>query len=310
MGILNVLQAASANAATTAAPEPTPTPTPTPVVVAVAEPTTAVALNDAANKALSAMFGGHASKSLAELADELDEGGVRESLPFANLKKGNWKSYTKLPPELLEYMPAGDKPYAVIYLTHRLGALAWSGDSTTKSAPLWGAAVKHPMASELSESLNKQILKVAQKVQFTPKAQKVKFDALGRVAPELHILCWRPDTGFIVLVVSGYDAVRESLTCFKTIGAKTPVVLNVKELAKNNPKATDPAARDWKVFYVDPSIELTPRAKEFNEKFAALERNSTQELANVCVKFAETGDYEGMGEHELASKLAEYAPLL
>jgi hypothetical protein len=130
------------------------------------------------------------------------------------------------------------------------------------------------------------------------------------VSPELHILCWRPDTGFMVLVTSGFDSVRESLNCFKTIGAKTPVTLNIRELKKVNEKAVNPASKHWSVFYVEPSIELTPRAKEFNEKFLALERNSTKELAEVCVKFAETKDYDGMGEHELASKLAQYAPLI
>jgi hypothetical protein len=270
----------------------------------------AITLTDDANKALAAMFGSGASKSLAELSDELDEGGVRESLPFANLKKGNWKSYTKLPPELLEYMPAGDKNYPVIYLTHRLAALAWGGDATQKSAPLWGAAVKHPMASALSESLNRQILHIGSKIQYTKKENKVKFDSVGRLAPELHILAWRPDTGFIVLVVSGFDAVRATLDAFKGTEAKSPVTIKVKELAKTNPKATEADRQAWKVYYAEPEVEITPRAREFNEKFAALERASTIELANTCVTFAQTNDYTGLSENELVSKLAEYAPLI
>lgn len=277
------------------------------VVVASA---TSVAMTDEAHKALSAMFGAGATKSLAELADDIDEGGVRESLPFAQLKKGNWKSYSKLPPELLEFMPAGDRPYRVIFLTHRLAAIGWQGDGQgTKSAPLWAAAVKHPMTSQLSESLNKDILRIGSKVKFTKKENKVKFDTVGRLVPELHILCWRPDTGFMVLVVAGFDSVKETLDAFRNIDAKSPVTLNVKSSKVVNPKATEEERKSWEMYFVEPAVELTPQARDMNEKFAMLERNSTVELANTCVSFAQTSDYTGLSESELVAKLAEYSSI-
>lgn len=315
----------------TAQPTVQATPVVTPEVIkpAVQPTTTAVAVQgdvqylpdaiqstDDAQRTLAALFGGNSggAKSLTEIVDGVDEGGVREAYPFAQVKKGNWVAYNKIPQNIFDAMPVGNRPYRMVYLAHRIGATAWqgSGDGTNKQPPIWAAAVPVPTVSPVAAELNMRLMKIGSKIQYTSGADRVKFDSVGRLTPEIHVFGWRPDTGFFVLTCSTFKGAELSIHAFSKMENKggVPIVLNLAKEHQHNPRATDPRKKDWDVDYLQPDIVLDEMAQKLAGDFESLKTSNGMALAQECLKFARTEDYSGLNVQDLIAKLDQYAPLI
>lgn len=278
----------------------------------------AVDSGDAAQRALAAMFGGGAAQnamSISAIAEDLDDGGVRESFPFASVRKGSWVAYNKIDPLIYDALPIGQRPYRMVYISHRLGAIGWAGpaEGSSKQPPLWAAVAPIPSVSQLAGELNRRILKIGSKIQYTAGSAREKFDAVGRLTPEIHVFGWRPDTGFIVLVCSTFKSTELSSLAFKNFESKggVPIVLELGVEHQHNPRATDPKKRDWDVTYLKPRVELDKPAADLAQAFDALKsQDCGVPLAKECLKFARGEDYSGLNLTDLVAKLDQYNALI
>jgi len=310
--------------------KPEPVPAPVAAAPATVAPSTAVAVihpvgatlplsidsDEDVARAMAAFTGGHQTgRSLAELAAATDEGGgVREAFPFATLKKGSWSAYNKIDQNILDAMPVGNRAFRMVYLAHRLAAVAWvgSGDGSNKQPPIWAAAAPIPTVDALASEINQNLLLVSRKIQFTGADNRAKFDTLGRISPEVHIFGWTPATGYIVLVCSTYTAATLTSAAFSSIEGRggIPIKLEIATETQDNPKATDPKKRQWDVAYVKPVIVLDEPAQALATAFDTLRAQNLRSVATECLKFGRGDDYNGLKTPELVEKLAQYFPLI
>jgi hypothetical protein len=269
------------------------------------------ALPAEASQLLSCMMkGGSSAASLAAITAATDEGGVKELFPFATVKNGNWQPYTKIPNNILDHMPIGTRPFRMVYLSHRIGALGWqgAGSKTTKQPPLWSAAAPIPAVSALAAQVNADIMTIGSRVQFTKAEQRTKFDTAGRLSPEVHVFGWTPKTGFIVLVCGTFTGAKLTLEAFADHEGKggMPMSVELASETQTNPKATDPNKARWEVTYISPSVKVDAPATELAQAFETLKATNPQALAEEMIKFATAGDYVGLSLPQLVTKLAEY----
>ena len=324
---------AARNAGTTEAPAPAaeaPAPAPAPAAEVTAEriPTEAPATtslvatfsaepsdDEAKNFALMLGSGNALSTSLADLADVDGGTGVRFALPFAQMKKGGWSAYEKSPPEVLENLPASNRPARVIFLGVRLGLTGWAGASSASGKggpPMWAAVIPTPLVHQSSGELVTKAMKIGNKVQFTKRADRAKYDTVGRLTPEAHILAWTPLAGFFVLVVPGYKSTRLTLEAFKDVEASAgfPVVVEVDKEVQHNDKATDPDAREWDTYYAKAKLVTDDRALALAQEFEALKARDAVGIGSVMMKFHRGSDFDGLQLPDLVRKLASYDGLI
>lgn len=337
-------QAGIPPAAPAAAPNPAPAPavvadTSTPVEViqvtseviaapaAPADPAeaahalTLVSSDDAsAADAVLAMFGGNNTNapvySLAALNDETDDGGVKHELNFASLRKGNWEAYKKTPPEILEYLPAGNRPFRGVYLGVRVGLQAWPGASTPNGGgrpPLWSAVIPTPIGHKSSADLFRVAKQIASQIQYTKRAARVKYDTLGRISPELQVLFWTPAAGFFVVIVPSFNSMEATLEVWKDVENKTgfPITVEVFTNGEKNPKATKPEESEWTTYAIKGALATDPRAQEMMNAWRELQSkpDGKLQIAKTVLRFHKGEDYKGLPVEQLATMLNKYSAL-
>jgi len=293
--------------ATAPAPEPTGT--------LVASFTGELTDDDATNLALTLGTGKAPTTSLAELADVDGGTSVRHSLPFVQLKAGGWSVYDKLPAEVKENLPASNRPARAVFLGIRLGLTGWAGGSSSTGKggpPMWAAVVPTPLVHQSSGELVVKSMKIGHKIQFTKRAERAKYDVVGRLTPEAHILAWSQLAGFFILVVPGYKSTRLTLDAFKDVegNAGFPVLIEVDKETQHNEKATDPEAREWESAYAKAKLVTDQRQLELAQEFEALKARDAVGVGRMMMKFHRGADYDGLQLPELVRKLASYDGLI
>jgi len=155
------------------------------------------------------------SLDMSEDASAINQGGNSFKMPFARLAKGKWEPFKDLPQEQYDFMPSGERPYNGIFLGYRVGGTAWRS-SMTNNPPVYkcvapNTIVGGPKARELFD----KIMSIGSKIKYTKAKEKVKYDAVGRLIPELHVLVWTPKVGMITLVIPGHESVLSSIKALK-----------------------------------------------------------------------------------------------
>lgn len=268
-----------------------------------------------ASMVLSTLFGGGATMDLAGVASAVDSGGEAFSMPYARLKEGKWEAPKSTDPKVYDFMPVSDRPFYAVYLGYRLGATGWrgaAGNGGGGSAPLYRMVIPHPLsAGQRGVDLAQKVLSIGSKIQFTKSAERVKFDGAGRLSPEIHILVWTPNAGFITLVLSGYTSVQNTLDAMKKTEVANRPGLPYKFLPEKetiiNKRAQEGAAnRSWDNYHVSAAAAVDENGQRMHQAFQQFRQTHVMELQKACVAFLNGTDYTGLSGEAIDAKLAEY----
>ena len=257
---------------------------------------------------------------LATIVDQVEGGaGMTHTFPFAQLKGEQWDVHKSCPQEISEFMPVGRRPFLGIYLCQRIAATGWKGGGTrgSGSPPLWHFALPYPTAHDRASELNERTLRVGREIQFTKADDKVRFDQLGRLTPEVHVLVWTPQTQFIVLVVPGYrstvltlELLKGKIQQFMTQPLRWEIETEVQEnkrVAKENPDAKN--AR-WEEHYLTSTFEPSDKCKELKKAWDEFYARDPVTAGNALLAFQHAADYQGLSVEEVADLLTRYEPLI
>jgi hypothetical protein len=336
----------AAMAAQSAVSAPAGTPPPPNAIVVANQPaaSTAVAVTsrelpslvkddtaaDAVLKALCLPVGAN-QRSLSSIVDAVaGSGGVSFALPWSTLKDNGWDTNRDyVSPEIYMAMPSGKREFAAIFLALRVGATGWVGAGSAGSGgqpPIWRFALPHLQANPDSEALVERTMSVASLIQFTGGADRVKYDGIGRLSPELHILVWTRQTGFALLVVNGFTAVRETLHAFRDPvnvegeGVTKPILFTCaaseqvnKRVMKEDPNAKNAA---WNAPYVLPKLVpaddkiFSPIVFQLLTEWQTSWATARVQMANTIQAFLTGADFEGLALPEVKALLLRYEPFL
>lgn len=269
----------------------------------------------------------NSSTGLADVADTVEGGGMKLSHPFAQIKKGHWNVHKNVPDALKEYMPVGGvgHKFHAVYLGHRLAANIWQGEVGDGGSPVASFAIPHvKVAAKLKEKvgidvtvedlseLTRQTLLVANKIQYTKSDQRNTLFPKGRLAPEIHILVWTPNTGYVILVAPGYSTVMDTLENLRgdveTKFQLVPLAFEIKEHETINRHAK-PGDKNYKWVHHSVTASLQPadkRAQNVAEGWAAYKSANVREIANQLFVFYSGEDFSGLGISQIAEKLHEF----
>ena len=267
---------------------------------------------EAAN-VLGFLLGGQADMDLSETVASVDQGGMAFGLPIARLQQGNWNvPKNTVDQTKYEHMPAGNRPFYAVYLAYRIGATAWKGAPKPGSgaAPVFRLAVPHKLvAGADAEALIQKVLGVGSRVQFTKNELRTKFDPVGRLIPEIHILVWTPGTGLICLVNNGYSGVRDTIEAMKEHSNKMGVPFKFvpeKDTVVNRKVAANAANSSWDVYHIAASVALDEKGSALLKSFNQFKNQDQLEFCKAYTRFLTAADYEGLRGDALKNKLAEY----
>lgn len=279
---------------------------------------------DAIFHQLMASTGG-AVGSIADAVSEIaDAGGMSHKLPIAQLKGGNWDVPKQVDSKLAEHMPIGNRPYTAVYLCYRLGATGWQGGGAKGSGgkpPLWRFALPHPKVNPAAWDYIKEVIRHGRRVQFTPGLnqqtgvdKKAKFDGVGRMTPEVHVLCWRPIVGFFELVIGGYASTTETINSLDAADKNGLTNLTcsfsietVKEINKKV-AAIDPTAKNasWDSEIVKVSADGSEKSAGILTTWREFCNRDRKTLVNTMLAFMNTTDFDGMTLPQIDVLLKKY----
>lgn len=265
------------------------------------------------------------TRSISDIVNEVaDAGGMSHKLPIAQIRKGNWDVPKQIDTKISDHLPMGNRPYTAIYLCYRLAATGWQGSGTNGSGgkpPLWRFALPHPRVNASAYDFIKEVTRHSRNVQMTPGLvketgidKKAKFDAVGRMTPELHILCWRPGAGFFILVVGGYGSVTETCPALDDADRKGMVAkpcsfeiekrrVENKKVMKVNPTA---ANAFWDEEFLQVKGDGSDRGLQILKEWQELQARDPVSVTNTLLEFMHTKDFEGMPLNEVEGLLKKY----
>ncbi len=327
--VVNAAPAPAAAPILTSAPVQAPAPVPAPLATRSEAPLaplpgtvnlpTLIETKQDARNALTAILGISSivnDTKLNEALDELDGGGgVALKQPFARVKKGNWDVLKNTDQAIYDYMPAGDRDFVAVYVAYRWGVNGWKGEPGSGATPAFKYVIPdtfyHP---EYSDALV-GTLHIANKIQYTKGEQRVKFDPVGRIAPELQFLVWTPNTGLIVLISTNaasakltYDNMRDVTKIQPTI----PYSFAIANAVVVNKKAPEGAKnKSWDNFWIQATAEVTPKGAAMKQAFHEYTERDDIGVAQEITSFVKGADFEGgLTLAEITNKLVEYDPIL
>ena len=259
-----------------------------------------------------------ANLSVADAVASADTGiGISFAQPFARLKEGNWDVQKNLTdPKKYDAMPAGVRPYTAIYLGYRIGATGWKGAGGAGSSgepPLYKYALPIPLVNKDATALIQETMHVGSRVQFTKAAEKVKFDSVGRLTPEIHILCWQQDVGFMILTTSGFSPTEDTIEGIKKSGIKPLYPYSfapVKETIVNKKAPVDAPNRSWDTYWIQATLDGSQKGEVCMQSFRAANAQDQMGLSQTIMKFFTAEDFDGLEVSAVIAKLAEYDPIL
>lgn len=276
--------------------------------------------DEGAANALLALYGKSDTEvevSTSELFESVDTGGgMAFTLPFASVRKGNWDVHKSCPPAIYDFMPAGKRSFSAIYLGHRVGAIGWpvTKSATGGGAPLFRFAIPHRRMFPSSVEVTRQTLAIGSKIQYK-KVTEEKYKHLGKLTPEVHVFCWTPKTGYIVLVCTGFspsELTAESLSpkVIRDMESYGALKFTIEEHVTVNKKITDPNAPNarWIDYFI--KADFQPTEEKSLELYAAWEEykgKSIRIFAEEATRFHKAADYNGLNGAEIVAKLTQYS---
>lgn len=263
---------------------------------------------------------------VAAAADAESSPMIAMKQPFARIKEGNWEVLKdKYDADVYKSMPVGDRPYLALYIGHRVGAIGWEGAPSKVGGkmPMFKYAIgnlrEHPsqpgmlLNNEAAGILVTATQFVASRVMFTKSAERTKFDSAGRLTSEIHVLVWRPDTGYIILMTQGFKGVKNTIEGFDqtklTVGL--PYTFGLETEQEFNKKGTDEKKnKEWKSYWISATLDGSEEGQKMRN--AGIDNDGRDPIAALLeVNGFLTGlDYEGLSEEQIYSKLDSYSQII
>lgn len=274
-----------------------------------------------ARNALSAILGISSvtnNTTMNEALASLDQGGMSLEQPFARCVKGNWSVLKNMDPEIYEFMPMGDRPYRGIYLGYRFGVVGWKGAPPAAggggSAPAFKFVIPdtfyHPEYNDTFAGM----MHIANRIQFTKTENRIKFDVAGRLSPEIQILVWTPNTGFIVLVSVNYSQAKLTFDNLKETKIHPGFAYRFEPAAETvvNKKADKGAKNEqWENWWIKATADVTPEGAVLIKEFKDFVNRDEIGTAKAITAFVEGSDFKGgLDFKQVNEKLIEYGPIL
>jgi hypothetical protein len=265
---------------------------------------------------------------LVEEADS-DGGGMSHTFPFVSLRNGSWKEPKDFDKNLAQYLPAGARPFSAVFLGYRISATGWRGQAGkgNTGVPLWRFALPNLLCNTaladqaLVRDVTSRVLTIARDVQYTKAAEKSKYDGVGRMAIETHLLVWAPGIGLMCMVVPGWetsDLTMQSASKAQGMGqlmrpfqvvVKTHTVINKKKQKQLQAgENIDPKTVSWDLQYADIELDTSPVGMTLYQNFQGLQNNpeALTALANSLESFNAARDYSGLSLEEVADLVTKY----
>jgi len=207
---------------------------------------------------------------LAEAAKPNASTNFDGAFPLLRLAKGNsggaWQFGDNVGPETAGVLPTGRKEFTAEFLGVRIFGIAWpeaKGDTTSDQvvAPIWKAFV-----SSGDVELFQTVLTAGETYQFTPGAQKSKFDGLGHFRPGVEMLFYRNGEVFAMRLPDHYTSTVRALQALGAVMASVggmracPVVVS--------PYTTEEGGKvAWKCHSVRITMAASPEGAAIHKEF-------------------------------------------
>ena len=335
MSALDRLLAKAGSASESAAAQPAAQPAAQETQQPVAQEAAAPATQEAPSRGLPALVNDEQSAlatfdflgadteggELSEIAArQAAGGGVSHTLPFISLRNGSWDPKPKyIDGSVVQWAPTGQRDFCAVYVSHRLAATGWIGAGSAGSGepPAFSYALPTGRAPEVGKRALKaaaDTLSIGRKIQFTPSDDRVKFDDIGRITPELQILVWNPEVGFLILVAPGYKSTIDTLESLRESEVEkapgAPVVVSVEEteeknkrVAKENPNAKNAS---WTTQYLGFRVDAGQNGVRLMEAWKELRARDAVNTANTALSFITAQDFQGHTLDQVEDLIARY----
>jgi hypothetical protein len=201
------------------------------------------------------------SQSSALLAfDSIANESGLQPFPVTLVKDGNFKTHSLVPAEIKDLLPYGDKAIHAVFITYRLGGIAWQvgyDDRTEEN--------KNPsymfFIPGTDGATSRLLTEAAKSYQYTPKDKKNEYDfaksGVGHIQPIIECLVYLPSLNNLAVIATGsnYSAVEETIAVIKsmckrnedgTLGEvpQVPILVSPKVAAKKT------KTWNWDVDYI------------------------------------------------------------
>ena len=286
--------------------------------VAIRTLTPLISSDEEAMQALAALTSDFDEEtSLSAISASVDTGtGMSHTFPFASIRNENWDVNNKyMPEEIYRYMPAGNRPFYGVYICHRIGGTGWIGAGSAGKGgnpPAWRFALPDPRVVPSVAETARAVLKIGRKIQFTKGDERVKFDVIGRLTPEVHILVWTPECGFVILVGPGHKTVEDTLKDLEKVEKRpmTPVRfgLEIDEVVNKKVQKVDPNAKNasWTDTRISVNIVAEKEIQRIGTAWQEFLSRDRVAVANAATNFRMASDFDGLSAEEVQTLADAY----
>jgi hypothetical protein len=214
-------------------------------------------------------------------------------------------------------MPAGNRAFTAIYLAHRIGATGWigaGGKEAAKAPPAWNYALPTPAVNPQAQDFITETIRQGRRVQMTKSDERVKFDAVGRITPTLHVLVWKANVGFMILDLSTYASVTESTPGLAEAdqhgwrNAPCSFTIETSETVNKKVAAVDPTAKNakWTTDFLKISADASPAGHSLKQAWVECVTRDQPAAAAALLSFHNAQDYNGLSLDEVAKIFQDY----
>ncbi len=197
---------------------------------------------------------------------------------------GTYGPMSGTPDEVAANLPAGRAPITGIFVAYRTEIIAWgtgytSRDPESDGRPIWSGVLDPQNADDA-----RLVAAAVEAYQFTPGAEKAKFDAVGHPRPSIQFLLFNPKLNDLMIVQAPAHQQTWALTTAslkrlvdptsKKLG-QFPVTLKPKVDPKSN------GSHQWNVTSLDVGQLLTDEAKTWWDAYQAWRENAKLDPSKV-----------------------------
>lgn len=252
-----------------------------------------------------------ASSMLAVIA-QADQGGgpVFPTLTVTGGAQGGTFTPMKgMDQAISDQLPQGLKPVECVFIAYRTELAAWPCGYDDRSEddkhPSWSVAVS---AGDVNGS--KLIEAACNAYQFTPKAEKSKFDyeanKIGHIRPSLQLLVWEKNTKDLLIVqaTAGYESWTESLKNLAKLAdpqtgeiKQVPLSIRVRTEDRKN------KSFQWKVHMLAPEVNVAGGASLL-KAYAEWRQTVPPEKAGQVIDWMNAADRQMTDDIKRALELA------
>lgn len=205
--------------------------------------------------------------------------------PVTIVKDGSFKPHKSVPDEVKDRLPDGSKGIPAVFLTYRIGVLAWQVGYDDRNDDNKNPAFV-AFAPANNEAMGRLIGEAGKSYHYTAKDDKKQYDfatsKVGHVQPLVEALFYLPglDGLGVIATPSNFNSVEETISTLKALVNKesgsipqAPMIVTPGVAHKSTKNW------DWDVDYIGIApAPLTPATAELGQKFKAWRDKAAEDL--------------------------------